>query len=122
MLHAKTKKIIFVEDDYAILDVASFIFEKAGYCLAIFGTAKSMLNSNFLDADIFILDKQLPDIDGVDLCRLLKADSRIMHVPVLMLSANPQINMLAPEAGADGVLEKPFEIKELLSIIEQLTS
>lgn len=73
------------------------------------------------EADLFILDKQLPDMDGIALCRLLKLDHRTKHIPVLMLSANPQIKELAQAAGADDVLEKPFEIKDFLSIIARLT-
>ena len=116
------KRLIFVEHDYGILEVARFIFEKEGYDLRLFSDARSMLDSDSLDADLFILDKQLPDMDGVDLCRFLKADSRTMNTPVLMLSANPKIKSQAHTAGADGVLEKPFEIKDLLSTISRLTS
>jgi DNA-binding response OmpR family regulator len=116
------KKIVFVEDDLGILEVARFIFEKAGYSVTLHGSAGSLLSQTSPNPDIFILDKQLPDMDGLDLCRKLKASPDTSAIPILMLSANPQIKVLASEAGADAVMEKPFEIKELLSVIAGLTT
>ncbi len=116
------KKIVFVEDDMGILEVARFIFEKAGYSVTLHGSAESLLAQLNYKADIFILDKQLPDMDGLELCRRLKADVHTSAIPVLMLSANPQIKALASDAGADAVMEKPFEIKELLNMVAALTT
>lgn len=116
------KKIAFVEDDLGILEVARFIFEKAGYSVALHGSAESLLAQLNPEPDIFILDKQLPDMDGLELCRKLKANPQTSAIPVLMLSANPQIKNLASAAGADAVMEKPFEIKELLMIVGNLVA
>ena len=115
------KKIVFVEDDYGILEVARFIFEKAGYDIALFASANSLLLEELVP-DAFILDKQLPDMDGLDLCRLLKSKPATQRVPVLMLSANPHIKQLAASAGADAVIEKPFDLNELLQTISELTA
>ncbi|MCH5718759.1 response regulator transcription factor [Niabella hibiscisoli] len=116
------KTIAFVEDDLGILDVARFIFERAGYTIRLHHSAGSLLSQLHSNPDIFILDKQLPDMDGLDLCRRLKTNADTSAIPVLMLSANPQIKSLASAAGADAVMEKPFEIKDLLSVVSQLTS
>lgn len=116
------KKIAFVEDDLGILEVARFIFERAGYSLSLHSTAESLLKQPDLNPDIFILDKQLPDMDGIELCRRLKTRESTGAIPVLMLSANPKIKTLAAEAGADAVMEKPFEIKELLELVAGLTN
>ena len=116
------KKIAFVEDDIGILEVARFIFERAGYMVSLHGSAESLLARKDYQPDIFILDKQLPDMDGLDLCRRLKGASGTSAIPVLMLSANPQIKSLASEAGADAVMEKPFEIKELLTLVASLVN
>lgn len=62
-------------------------------------------------SDLYILDKQLSGIDGLDLCRMLKNRDETRHVPVIILSASPNINELANAAGADAVVEKPFELK-----------
>ena len=105
-----------------ILEVARFIFEKAGYWVSLHGSAESLLVQLNDEPDIFILDKQLPDMDGLELCRRLKANPRTSAIPVLMLSANPQIKTLASNAGADAVMEKPFEIKELLMLVADLTA
>lgn len=116
------KKIVFVEDDLGILEVARFIFEKAGYSVSLHGSAESLMAQPNYEPDIFILDKQLPDMDGLELCRRLKANPHTCAIPVLMLSANPQIKTLAAAAGADAVMEKPFEIKELLKVVAGLVT
>ncbi|MGE9314388.1 response regulator transcription factor [Niabella sp. CJ426] len=116
------KKIVFVEDDLGILEVARFIFEKAGYSVSLHGSAESLLAELSAETDIFILDKQLPDMDGLELCRKLKASPQTSAIPILMLSANPQIRNLASAAGADAVMEKPFEIKELLMVVGNLVA
>lgn len=114
------KKIAFVEDDLGILEVAKVIFEKAGYRVDLYGSAERLMSDTTALPDIFILDKQLPDMDGLELCHQLKKDPQTGSIPVLMLSANPQIKTLAAEAGADAVMEKPFEIKELLAVVGHL--
>jgi CheY-like chemotaxis protein len=60
-------------------------------------------------------------MDGLDICRFLKNQEETKDIPVIMISASPNIFELAKNAGADGVIEKPFPIKELRNMIETFT-
>lgn len=71
---------------------------------------------------LFVLDKSLAGADGLDLCRFIKSNSDYKDIPVVMLSAAPDIKSLAAEAGADGTIEKPFTLKGLREAILHYTS
>jgi CheY-like chemotaxis protein len=77
------------------------------------------LNNKFDIPDLFLLDKQLSGVDGIDICRYLKEQKATSHLPVIMISANPNIGKLSEEAGADAYIEKPFEVKHLLEMVER---
>ena len=111
------KRIILVEDDEAIADVVRLILSRAGYSVTIYENSTDLLTGNYEIPHLFMLDKQIPGVDGLELCRRLKNEPRVAAVPVIMLSASPQILVLAA-AGADAALEKPFSAADL----RQLTS
>lgn len=111
--------IIITDDDPCIQDVFRLILERAGYVVTIYPNGDNLLNNQFLVPDIFILDKQLSGMDGLDLCRHLKAQECTKNVPVIVISASPNIHEQAIAAGASGTLEKPFKMKELLDIVSR---
>lgn len=68
--------------------------------------------------DLILLDVNLPDGNGIEVCRRLKADTKLRHIPILIVTgdANSVENRVAGlEAGADDYILKPFSVKELLS-------
>lgn len=113
------KKIIVVDDDLGILDCLDIILSRAGYSVAVYADAAPILNGDFGLPDIFILDKQLQDADGLDVCRFLKTQESTSSIPVIMISANLHINPAAKKAGANDFLEKPFRMKELLTMVNK---
>ena len=110
------KKVIITDDDNAMQDALRLIFERAGYEATIYANGNSLLNNGHELPDIYILDKQLSGVDGLDICRHLKAQARSSNIPVIMLSATPNIAKLAIEAGAAAFLEKPFKMRDLLEL------
>lgn len=114
------KKIIFADDDPGIRDAINMIFE-GEYDIKIIPNGKPLLNNDFELPDIFLLDKQLSGMDGLEICRFLKSQDKTKHIPVIIISASPNIGYIAKSAGADDALEKPFRIKELREIVEQYT-
>lgn len=116
------KRILFVDDDAAIQDAVQIMLEHEGYSVSLLGSGDSLLTEAFSLPDLFILDKQLPGVDGLDICRFLKREKRTQHLPVLILSASPQIARLAKEACADSSLEKPFHMQELRQEVARLTA
>jgi DNA-binding response OmpR family regulator len=113
------RKILIVEDDESILDVLNIILKHAGYEVISYSDGKSVMLDDYEMPDLFLLDKQLSGIDGLDICRHLKTNISTKNVPVVMISANPEIATLSKLAGADGYIEKPFNLETLLSVVKQ---
>ncbi|RYY58976.1 MAG: response regulator [Chitinophagaceae bacterium] len=114
---SKIKNIIIAEDDPGMQDAIDLIFQRAGYNVRIVPSGEPLLNQEFEIPDIFILDKQLSGVDGLDICRYLKSQPATSAIPVIMLSANLGIGKLSADAGADDFLEKPFKMKVLLEMV-----
>ena len=113
-----TKRILVADDDPGIQDIFRIILESSGYTVEIIANGEDLLSGKYTIPDIFLLDKRLSGIDGVDICHHLKSQETTAHIPVVMISANPGIGVLAREAGADDFIEKPFDIQHLLEMIK----
>ena len=114
------KRIIFVEDDLDLLDSIKFIFDPAEYELLFYTNGNAILENKAEIPDLYILDKQLSGVDGLDICRFLKTHNNTSHIPIIIFSASPDIKRLAIEAGANDSLEKPFSITALRNMVQQL--
>jgi DNA-binding response OmpR family regulator len=111
------RKIIIVEDDAAISDIIRIILTKNGYVVEEYLEGKSVIEYTRSWPDLFLLDKQLTDMDGLDICRHIKQQAETKDIPVIILSATPDLDQLAKEAGADAYIEKPFTAGHLLNTI-----
>jgi CheY-like chemotaxis protein len=111
------KRIVIADDDPGIQDIFKLILEKAGYETIVFAGGKEILQDADLLPDIYILDKQLSGMDGLEVCENLKKNSATRNIPVIMVSATPGIGEMASAAGADSFIEKPFVKRELLEMI-----
>ena len=108
-------RVLLVEDDPRLATMVADYLGEAGFRTTRAGTgaaAMQLVASESFDA--MILDLMLPDADGLDLCRQLRAKS---DLPVLMLTArgDPLDRVVGLEIGADDYLPKPFEPRELLA-------
>ena len=108
-------RVLLVEDDARLAGMVADYLGEAGFRAVIAATggdAQRLLKGEGFDA--VILDLMLPDTDGLDLCRRIRADSAI---PLLMLTArgDPLDRVVGLELGADDYLPKPFEPRELLA-------
>ena len=107
------ERILMIDDDDRLAGMVSDYLGGAGFRLTLAGTARegeALLKRESFDA--VILDLMLPDADGLDVCRRLRAGS---DVPILMLTARgePMDRVVGLEIGADDYLGKPFEPREL---------
>lgn len=112
------KKIYVVDDDETIRLIVLRYLEAEGYAVTGFADGESALCA-FADAppDMFILDIMMPGIDGLEVCRLLRATSQI---PIIMVSAkDDEIDRIVGlELGSDDYLSKPFSPRELLARVK----
>ena len=111
---------MIIEDDPAILDVLGILFTRAGYETHCFPNGNFILLEEFEVPDLFIIDKQLSGVDGLDICKHLKQATFTRHIPVIILSATPHLHAHILEVGADAFLEKPFSNNKLLQIAASL--
>jgi CheY-like chemotaxis protein len=111
------KKIIVVEDDADILLAVDMILEDAGYEVISLTSSVSVVDGSCGIPDLYILDKRLPDRDGLEVCRYLKQDPATKSVPVIVISASPKFGNPALKAGANDFLAKPFTMEALLHIV-----
>jgi DNA-binding response OmpR family regulator len=112
-------KILVADDDPGIRDIFNIILAKAGYDIEIKDDANEIFKNKFRIPDLFLVDRLLSGVDGLDVCRYLKSNEQTSHIPVIMVSASPDIGILAVKAGADDFVEKPFELGYLLKVIER---
>lgn len=115
------KKIILVEDDAAIRDVFTLALNPVEYGVTAYDTGTKILQNEAEVPDLFVLDKSISGTNGLDICRYTKNSERYKHVPVLILSASPEIDRIAKEAGADNAIAKPFSLDILRYMIENYT-
>jgi DNA-binding response OmpR family regulator len=111
------KKVLIIDDDPGMQDAFRLIFDRAGYESIVLSSASSVLNGTAPVPDVYILDKQLSGVDGLDVCRFLKARTETQQVPVIMVSATPHVGRLAQAVCADGFIEKPFRQRDLLNMV-----
>lgn len=111
------KQILFVDDDADVREVVKLIFESSGYKVNECERGDCILKIERDFPDLIILDKQLPDMDGLEVCRKLKQSKRTKDIPIIMLSASPNIKILGANAGAEESLEKPFDVQHLKDVV-----
>jgi DNA-binding response OmpR family regulator len=114
------KRIIITDDDTAIQDAVAILLGREGYDVTSFSSGEALLKGEFEIPHLFILDKQLPNMDGLEICRHLKEQESTKHIPVLILSASPHIGEQVKDSCADDFLEKPFSIRALREKVETL--
>jgi DNA-binding response OmpR family regulator len=113
-------KILVVDDDLALADVIAFIFRRAGMDVFLAHTGQSALDQYARELpDLVVLDGILPDIDGLDVCRRIRSESK---VPIVMLSVRHADDdvVAALEAGADEYITKPFSPRQLVARLRAL--
>lgn len=107
--------ILLVEDDRRLAEMVSEYLGEAGFSVSVAGDGRTGLARLAAEpCDALVLDLMLPDMDGLEVCRQLRAFS---DVPVLMLTARGDAmdRVVGLEIGADDYLPKPFEPRELLA-------
>jgi len=115
------KKILIIEDEKDIVEMIKYNLKKERYTVAASFTGKQGFSSAKKDRpDMILLDLMLPDIDGFEVCKLLKNNELTSRIPIIMLTAKScEADKVAGlELGADDYLTKPFSPRELSARIK----
>ena len=116
-----TQLICIVDDEEDILELITVNLVKKGFKTKTFSEAKPFLKYVENNTpDLVILDLMLPDMDGLDICKTLKANNKTSSIPVIMLTARADESdkIVGLELGADDYVTKPFSPKELIARVK----
>lgn len=117
------KKVLVVDDDGEFVELVSFNLKRAGYAI---GTAsngvEAIKKARSIAPDLILLDVMMPELDGFEVCEILRRDSATASVPIIMLTAlSSQLGRMAGlGSGATDFISKPFSPRLLLGRIENL--
>lgn len=113
------KRILIIEDEQDIVDIATIILEDEGYevcSLTDFAGYENKVSDSH--ADLVLLDLNLGRYHGKDICKYIKGNAGLKQMSVVLMSANKDIKAVKDEAGADAYICKPFDLDDFLNVIK----
>ena len=116
-------RILVVDDEPDAVELVSFNLKNAGFeVVAASDGAEAIRKARTHSPDLIILDVMLPEIDGMEACKLLRRDPATSDIPILMLTArsSEMDRVLGLELGADDYVTKPFSPRELVLRVRKL--
>src|SRR6516164_3312706 len=117
------QRILIIEDERALTKVLAYNLQREGYEVTVaHDGVEGLRRAQANPPDLVILDLMLPGMDGLDVCRELRAGERTRDIPILMLTAKAEETdqIVGFSMGADDYVTKPFSVKVLLQRIKAL--
>jgi two-component system phosphate regulon response regulator PhoB len=117
------ENILIVDDEEDVLELVRYNLDKNGYKVETAVTGEEALTKARAKLpDLVILDLMLPGIDGLEVCKKLKSDSKTEHIPIIMLTAKGEESDIVTglELGADDYVTKPFIPKVLVARVRRI--
>ena len=115
--------ILVVEDNDMNMQLVEFLLEEGGYAIvkATSGEEALSLTRDGAEPDLILMDIHLPGMDGLSVVRAMKEDARTARIPILALTAHAMRGDRDRflEAGCDGYISKPIDVKTFLTSIQQ---
>ncbi|SMO33974.1 response regulator transcription factor [Melghirimyces algeriensis] len=115
------KTVMVVDDEPSIVKLVKYNLEKEGYQVEVATDGEKALEKiKDIAPDLVVLDLMLPKVDGLEVCKQLRKESR--HIPILMLTAKTEEfdKVLGLELGADDYMTKPFSPRELVARVKAI--
>jgi len=116
-------RIYIVEDDPDIAELLDFNLQSSGYETKLESNGRKAYDMIMQDPpDLLILDLNLPELSGIQICKFIRENARTKDLPVIMLTAKAQETdkVIGLNIGADDYITKPFSVKELIARIKAL--
>lgn len=118
-----TQTVLIIEDEPSLQEILTYNLESRGYQVLVFDEGTAGLEGVRKHVpDIVLLDIMLPGMDGFEVCRHIRSDPLIKHLPVLMMTARGEEidQLIGFQMGADDYVTKPFKMRVLLERIKSL--
>ncbi len=117
------KCILIFDDDIEILTVSKIILEHNNYRVETRVCCDDIIKDVAeVNPDMILMDLRIPKIGGEQATRLAKSEKETKNIPIIIFSANTEIEQVCERANANGFLKKPFEVSELLDIVAANTN
>jgi two-component system alkaline phosphatase synthesis response regulator PhoP len=116
-------KILLVDNEEDLLELVTFRLEREGHAVITASGGREAIEKAAKESpELVLLDLKLADIQGGDVCRMLKANDKTKNIPVVFLTASsPDISAgIQKDCGAEGVITKPFRAEELLNTVKKM--
>ena len=116
------KTILVADDEIDIVETVKFMLESEGFnVLTAYDGEEALKTARTAIPDIILLDVMMPKINGYKVSRLLKFDKKFQDIPILMITARSQDEdkLIGEETGADEYITKPFEISDVIDLINK---
>jgi two-component system alkaline phosphatase synthesis response regulator PhoP len=117
-----TPTILVVDDESDILELLRYNLEKEGYRVLIAHNGKEGLRLAARRPNLVILDVMMPEMDGWEMCKSLRANAALAHIPVIFLTARDSEvdEVLGLELGADDYISKPVRVRTLMARVKRV--
>ncbi len=115
--------ILIVEDEEDVAEVMRYNLQKAGYRTVVAEDGEQALRTvRFCPPDLILLDLMLPEMDGWEVCRVLRGSEQARETPVVMVTAadTEEARILSLRVGADDFVAKPFSMQALIAKIREI--
>lgn len=117
------KVVLLCEDDRDIVEMTTKYLSKKGHTIRSVNNCEAIWEAIDIEMpDLILMDLSIPRMGGAEATKLLKDSLRTRDIKVYLLSAFPGIGTIAKEIGADGYLEKPFDINDLNKLVNESCS
>lgn len=123
MTDLRSKRILIVDDEPDVTELVAYQLRAKGFVVEeLNNPTQSIAKIRSFQPDLIILDVMMPDISGIQICRMLRADPKTKAIPVIFLTAKAEEadRVLGLEVGGDDYICKPFSIKELALRVQGL--
>jgi DNA-binding response OmpR family regulator len=121
----KTMKILLVDDDTGLTQLLQLVFESRGFGVTLAYNGEEALEVLEKELpEVILLDLMMPDVNGVEVCRQVRANPRMSHIPIIVLTARigEEIQQEAMDAGATDYLVKPIRPSDLIRRVREVVT
>jgi two-component system phosphate regulon response regulator PhoB len=119
----KPQRVLVIDDEPDVTELLQYKFEQEGYICRVLNDPLSFVGvAREFQPDLMVLDIMMPELNGMQLCRIARSDSTMKDIPIVFLTArgDPEDRVKGLEKGADDYISKPFNSRELILRIRNI--